>query len=379
MRKTFKYRLYAKQDVTAKAEQWLELCRNLYNCALAERIYAWRTQRVNLGGYKQEYELPELKKAFPEYQEINAQTLKNVIQRLDKAYRAFFARAKDGKKGFPRFKGRNRYDSFTLIVTNEPNGWKLEGNYLSITKVGRFKLRLSRPMLGIIKTITIRRTPTNKWYACFSCDGVLERKLEPNDKAIGLDMGIKSYLTDSEGNKVENPRYLKHSLKLLRIRQRKLARAKRGSNRRKKTKLILSGTYEKVANQRHDFLHKLSTKYVKDYGTIVVEDLAIKNMVKNRKLARDINDCSWGTFFNYLSYKAEEAGRKVVENYRFSPTSKACNVCGHLNQNLKLSDRTWVCLNCGAVHDRDLNAAKNIKEMGLGEALGRQRSEVSHA
>jgi putative transposase len=361
MRKTFKYRIYANKETTAKAEQWLELCRNLYNCALANRVYAYKMQKVSVSSFTQINELPTIKQDNPEYLSVGSQVLQEVLERLDKAYQSFFRRAKQGsgKAGFPRFKGINRYDSFTLKNT----GWKLDGRYLSIRNIGRFKMRLSRPIEGNIKTITIRRSNTNQWYACFSCDEVPEKKLEPSDKTIGLDVGIKSFLTDSEGNKVENHKFLKHSLKELRIRQRKLARATKGSNRRKKTKLQLSKCYDKVANQRKDFHHKLANEYVKNYGVIKVENLQIRNMVKNHRLAMDINDCAWGQFFEILKYKAGEAGRKVIQ---INPrnTSRMCSECGDINHELKLSDRTWVCTKCGMVHDRDTNAAININRFG---------------
>jgi putative transposase len=186
-----------------------------------------------------------------------------------------------------------------------------------------------------------------------------------SDKVVGLDVGIKSFLVDSEGNPpIENPKYLKHVLKGLRVRQRKLARAKKGSNRRKNTKLLLSKCYEKIANQRSDFQHKLANEYIKNYGVIVFEKLQIRNMVKNHKLARDISDCAWGQFFEFLDYKAEYAGRLI---FRDNPrnTSRKCHICGAINKDLKLSDRTWICQNCGTLHDRDFNAAINHKNEGI--------------
>jgi putative transposase len=360
MQKTFKYRIYANRETLVKADNWLALCCNLYNSALANRIYAYRYKRDSISGYSQMAELPDIKESMPEYKQVGSQVLQQVLGRLDLSFKAFFKRNKRGEKaGFPRFKSKRRYDSFTLKVS----GWELDGKYLSIRNIGRFKLRLSREIQGDIKTIIIRRTSTNKWYACFSCANVPEKRLPKSDKAIGIDVGIKSFLTDSEGNKVENPKFLKHSLKELKIRQRKLARAKNGSNRRKDTRLQLAKCYEKVANQRKDFHQKLANEYVKDYGTIKVENLQIRNMVKNHKLAREINDCAWGQFFEILSYKAEEAGRKVI---KVNPrnTSKMCSNCGELNHELKLSDRTWTCLICGTIHDRDTNAAINIQGVG---------------
>jgi putative transposase len=362
MKKTFKYRINANRETIAKAENWLWLCHNLYNCALEQRIDAYKRQRISISGYTQANELPEIKQDNPEYRLIGSQVLQGILERLDKAYKAFFRRVKQGgiKAGFPRFKGKNRFDSFTL----KNAGWTLDGRFLSIRNIGRFKMRLSRPIQGDIKTITIRRSPTNHWYACFSCDDVPERKLPQSNKVAGLDVGIKSFLVDSEGNPpIGNPKYLKHALKELRVRQRKLAKAKKGSNRRKDTKLQLSKCYEKIANQRSDFHHKLANEYIKNYGLIVFEKLQIRNMVKNHCLARDINDAAWGQFFEYLDYKAEEAGRLIFKDNPRN-TSKKCHICGAINKDLKLSDREWVCQSCGTVHDRDFNAAMNHKLEG---------------
>jgi len=370
MRKTFKYRISAKKETTAKAEYWLELCRVLYNSALAERIYAYKMQGMTISCFSQINQLPDIKQENPEYRLVGSQALQEVLERLDKAYKAFFRRVEQGGvPGFPRFRGKYRYDSFTL----KQAGWKLEGKYLYVRNVGRFKLKLSRQIEGDIKTITIGRSPTNKWYACFSCDNVPERRLPQSDRTIGLDVGIKSFLTDSEGTKVENPKFLKRTLKELRVRQRKLAKARRGSSRRKKTKLRVAKCHEKIANQRRDFHHKLADKYVKGYGIIVIENLGIANMVQNHKLARDISDCAWGEFFEILSYRAEEAGREVIKAPRFEPTSKRCSYCGEVNHKLKLSDRTWACLQCGTIHDRDENAAINLKR------FGQNHQEVTYA
>jgi len=361
MKKTFRYRLLGNRQVFGRADNWLRLCRELYNSALAERIYAYKGGRVSISSYSQIKELPELKAAFPEYREVGSQALQEVLERLDRAYKAFFRRLRDGgKAGFPRFRGRDRYDSFTLKQT----GWGLDGRYLSIRNVGRFKLRLSRPIEGDIKTVTIRREATGKWYACFSCDKVPEKRLPESNKVIGLDVGIKSFLVDSEGNRVENPQYTRQSEHMLRVRQRTLFRRVKGSNGRKDARVLVAKAHEKVKNQRNDFLHKLANYYIKNYGVICVEDLNIKGMVRNHHLARSISDAGWGTFIGLVEYKAAEAGGKLIRIPRFEPSSKTCSECGAINQELRLSDRQWVCQSCGVLHDRDYNAAKNIVRVG---------------
>jgi len=361
MRKTFKYRLLGNSQLFQRADYWLYLCRQLYNIALEQRIIIYRQNKGSISCYSQINQLPDLKEGFPEYKEVGSQVLQNVLERLDLAYKSFFRRARKGEKpGFPRFKGGDRYNSFTLKQT----GWKLEGRYLSIRNIGRFKLRLSRPIEGDIKTITISRGCTNNWYACFSCDNVPERVLEKSSDSVGLDVGIKSFLVDSEGGKVDNPAYLRQSEELLRRRQRILCRRVKGSRRRSKARLLVAKAHEKVKSQRNDFLHKVANQYIAQYGVICVEDLNVKGMVKNHHLSKSIADSSWGRFFELLSYKAAEAGRVVVRIPRFEPSSKTCSACGAINKDLTLNDRQWVCQSCGVLHDRDYNAAKNIRRVG---------------
>jgi putative transposase len=360
MNRTFKYRLLGNKDIFNKAEEWLYLCRSLYNIGLQQRMMIYKQGHRYITCYNQMNQLPELKSEFTEYKKVSAQTLQEVLERLDRTYKSFFGRIKRGEKaGFPRFKGESRYNSFTL----KKSGWQLNGRYLIVKNLGKFKLRLSRPMEGNIKTISIKRETTGKWYVYFCCGDIPIVDLPKTDKVIGIDVGVKSYLIDSMGSKVENPKFLKSASCKLRVKQRKLSRAKKGSGRRKDTKLQVSKCHEKVRNQRGDFLHKLANQYIKGYDIIYIENLQVRNMIKNHKLARDIKDCSWGLFFTFLSYKAEEAGRKVV---RINPknTSKTCSNCGEINQDLTLNDRQWVCKSCGVLHDRDYNAAKNIKRVG---------------
>ena len=361
MRKTYKYRIYANREVLGKADNWLCLCRRLYNTALEQRIAIYHQNKGSISCYSQINQLPELKEGFPEYKEVGSQVLQEVLERLDKAYKGFFRRVKiEAKAGFPRFKGRDRYGSFTL----SQSGWKIDGKYLTIRNIGRFKLRLSRPIEGNIKTVTIRRETTGKWHACFSCDNVPERVLEKSINSIGIDVGIKSFLVDSEGNKVDNPAYFRQSEKLLRSRQRRLCRRLKGSNRRGKARLLVAKAHEKVKNQRNDFLHKVANQYIAQYGVIFIEDLYIKGMVRNHHLSKSIADSSWGKFFEMLTWKAAEAAREVIRIPRFEPSSKTCSDCGAINKGLKLNDRQWVCQACGVLHDRDYNAAKNINRVG---------------
>jgi putative transposase len=358
MRKTFLYRVRINKATEANALEWLRLCRTLYNAALEQRILAYRQQRRSLTTYTQSVQLPQLKKELPEYGGVNSQCLQDVVERLGKAYQAFFRRLKCGEKpGFPRFKGAHRYDSFTLKQT----GWRLESRCLYIRNVGRFKLFLSRPVEGKIKTVTVRRASSGKWFVAFSCDEVPEKRLEPCDKAIGVDVGLNSFFTDSDGNKVANPRYLVESQKLLRRRQRSLSRKKKGSTNREEARTLVAKAHEKVTNQRKDFAHKTALELVRNSGVICIEDLRIKDMT-NKHLNKSISDVAWGMFFNALLFKAEEAGRKVV---KVNPrnTSQKCSGCGKLVKK-PLSVRIHKCPSCGLVIDRDHNAALNILAAG---------------
>lgn len=360
MRKTYLYKAKINKTTEANCNQWLELCRNLYNLALEQRISIYRQHGKSISAVDQKNQLPELKEAYPEFTTIGSQVLQDVIERLDKAYKAFFQRVKqgNGKAGFPRFKGRNRYDSFTLKQT----GWKLEGRYLHIKHIGRFKLFLSRPIDGDIKTVTIRRNSTGKWFVAFSCDNVPTKDYPDTIAEVGIDVGIKSFCVDSDGSQIQNPKYLRQSEKLLRRRQRSLSRKKKGSNRRSKSRILVAKAHEKVSNQRKDFLHKVANYYIEGNKTIYVEKLNIKGMVRNRHLSKSISDSSWGMFFSLLAYKAEEAGRNLI---KVTPngTSQICSGCGEKVPK-KLSVRIHQCPFCNLVLDRDHNASLNILRLG---------------
>lgn len=376
MRRTFKYRAKINKTTEQSALNWLYLCRTLYNMALEQRIDAYKKQGKTLSAYDQNYELPELKKLFPEFKIVNAQCLQDVTDRLDKAYQNFFRRIKSnkGKAGFPRFKGKNRYDSFTLKQSN----WKLNGRNLCIRNVGRFKLFFHRPVGGIIKTVTIKRASTGKWFVTFSCDNVPARGYPPADASVGIDIGSKTFLVDSDGEKVNNPKYLKQAQRELRIKQRTLMRRKKGSNRRNKARIQVAKAHEKVTNQRLDFLHKLANSYINKYGTIFIEDLNISQMTRNIKgdskyIGKSIADAGWGIFFNLLSYKAEEAGRTIVK-VPSKGTTEICSDCGEqVPKSLKV--RVHRCPHCRLVLGRDLNAAINV--LRFGQNLQAQTSAVA--
>lgn len=357
MKKSFQYRIYANRETIQNTEKWLFLCRQLYNDCLNERIIAFKEREKTISQYEQMRKLPHLKKAFPDFKQVNSQTLQEVIQRLDKAYQAFFRRVKNKKKaGFPRFKGINRYDSFILKQT----GYKFEDKYLAIKNVGRFKIKLSRPIEGNIKTVTIRRTKTNKWYACFSCENVPIKPLPKTGKTIGIDVGCENFLTDNDNHKIANPRFFKKSQDILKKRQQELSQKGKGSTRKNKARILVAKIHEKIFNQRRDFHFKTANQLLKENDTVCIEKL--KSWKTFRNLNRSMRDVAWFNFFNILRFKAEEAEKEVIE-VNPKGTSQRCSSCG--KEVLKdLSVRIHNCPFCHLVLGRDHNAARNILRAG---------------
>ncbi len=356
MNKVFKYRIYSNQANLAKLSEWIEACRQLYNLALEQRIYAWRILRRPTTFYRQSKELTELKAEFPQLKQIDSGVLENVLKRLDRSYQAFFRRIKTGEKpGFPRFKGQDRYDSITFRNW----GWRLAGRYLTILKVGKFKIKLSRPIEGTIKEITIKRSASNKWFIHFVCSDVPAKQLPEVNRVIGIDMGCESFLTDSNGDKIDNPRFFKRSQDKLANQQRYLARKIRGSNRRHKQKTLVAKTHEKVFNQRQDFHYKVANRLLNENGTICIEKLQSWNTY--RALNKSMRDVAWFQFFAILKAKAEEAGREIIE-VPAKNTSQKCSGCGQIVPK-DLAVRIHQC-SCGLTLDRDHNAALNILRAG---------------
>ncbi len=303
----------------------------------------------------QQAQLPAIKEVRPEYAALDAQMLQDVLQRLDRAFRAFFRRVKAGQTpGYPRFKSRDRYNSFTFKQT----GWNVTAGCLVIRGLGSLKVRWSRPLLGTVKTVTVKRD-ADAWYVTFSCVvDVADPVAEPALPAIGIDLGLEHFLSTSDGEHVANPRYFRTGEDILARRQQALARKKRGSARRKKAKLLVTKAHRKVWNQRRDFHHKTAQRLVQGHGLIAVEDLHIANMARNPSLAKSISDAGWGQFIAILTQKAEEAAVVVIA-VPPAGTSQSCSGCGRTA--LKgLSERWHTCEHCGCSLQRDVNAARNI-------------------
>ncbi len=355
MLKTFAYRLYPSKPQARLLDGTLETCRRWYNQCLAERRDAYQQCGETVGKFAQLAKVKEQKASNPYAKGVHSHVLQVVVADLDKAFQAFFRRVKAGETpGYPRFRGRNRFDSFGF--KEHGNGFKLDGRRLKLSGVGRVAVRWHRPLEGPIKTVRITRR-AGTWYACFAC-AVDATPLPTTGRAIGVDVGIASLITTSEGAKEPHPGWYRAAQRTLRVLQRRVARRKQGSASRRKAVLQLQRQHERIANTRKDFLKKLAHRLITQYDRIALEDLRITNMVRNRHLAKSILDASWGYLVAHLTSKAAEAGR-VVLLVDARNTSKTCSQCGRIFEQQTLSDR-WIECGCGLSLDRDHNAAVNI-------------------
>jgi putative transposase len=355
MLKTYKYRLYPTKKQTEKLDWTLETCRILYNSCLVDRNRHYEETKQSLSRIDQQKILVQDKKSIEYLKNIHSQVLQDVLFRVEKAYKNFFCRlkAKDGKAGYPRFKNYGRYDS----ITYTQSGFSIIDGKLALSKIGHIKLKQHRQIDGTIKTCNIKKE-IDRWYVCLSVEYTPKTKPIPN-KQIGIDVGIKSFAVLSDGKVIDNPKHLRKSEEELIKKQRQVSNKKKGSNNRKKAKVAVAKLHKKVSNQRKDFHHKLSRQIIDNYGYIAIEDLQIKNMVRNHHLAKSISDAGWGQFVSFLNYKAEEAGC-YVEKINPRNTSKTCSVCGYIFADITLSVRNWICPVCHTEHDRDINASINI-------------------
>lgn len=356
-RRNYKFRIYPTSDQTQRLSNALSLLRDFYNAALQERREAWKLSRINVSFFDQSKQIPDIRKLNPDYLQVQARTLMQTLRQLDKAFKAFFRRVKNGEKaGYPRFKGSA---FFNTIIYNR-DGFRWIDNKLNLSLLGSFKIKLHRPIKGQIKEVHVRREGA-KWYAVISCSNVPIVPLSPANNSIGVDVGVESFATLSDGTQIENWRYYESAAKQMRTAQRRVARRKKGSNRRRKAIALLRSIHQNVFNQRNDFQHKVSTWLIRSYGLIAVEKLNILGMSKGI-LAKQVHDAAWGSFFHKLTYKAECAGRKLIE---VDPkgTSQTC-ICGAtVKKSLKV--RWHHCLICGLSEHRDIVSSQVILSRGL--------------
>ena len=353
---SFKYRLYPSQKQVVLMDETIETCRRWYNLCLGERKNAWETERRNIGKFDQLAKVKDYRKENSYAFRVHSHIMQGVVADLDKAFQAFFRRVKIGEApGYPRFKGKYRFNSFGLKEYG--NGFRVDGRRLKVSGIGRIRVRWHRQMEGKIKTLRICKQ-AGDWYASFACEIPEKGPLPETNQSIGIDVGIHHLLATSDGEVIENPKWYQASQKKIRILNRTLSRRKKGGANRRKAVIAIQKHAQHIVHQREDYLNKLAYRITQGYDRIALEDLQIVNMVQNRSLSKSILDAGWGYFKQRLIGKAVEAGRRVVE---VTPayTSKTCSSCGTIFEHLDLSDR-WVKCVCGLSMDRDINAAINI-------------------
>ena len=354
--RTFKFRLYPKRKQGEELELMLKHSCDVYNALLAER-YEHGLSRYDL----QNETLRDLKICNPALKKIHSQVLQNLTGRIDQSFKNYYARCEAGvcPAGKPRYKKAQYFSS--LIYPQ--SGFKIEGRKLVLSKIGKIKLVQHRKIEGKIKTLTIIKERSGQWYACFTTEQKQTRTEHPHaNRTVGIDVGLTNLIATSEGTLVPPERFLRKSERKIAHTQRELSKKKKGSKNRLKVKKKLAQVHHKIKNQRSDFLHKISRNLVNDYGMIIAENLNIKNMMRNHRLAKSIGDASWGKLFEMIRYKAESAGSTFI---KVDPngTSQTCAQC-HARVPKTLKDRMHTCQACGYNQDRDVNAALDVQYRG---------------
>jgi putative transposase len=363
MLKSYKYKIKPTEDQKVLLSKHFGSIRFAYNYFLNERKLEYETNKQTLNYNHNSAALTKLKKQeeFKWLKEINSQSLQHSLKSLDDAYNSFFKK----RTGFPKFKSKHKKNSFKV-----PQSVRVINSELIIPKFkDPIKMIQDRKFKGEIKQCTLSKTSTDEYFVSILVE-TEHKKFEKTGKEVGIDLGIKDFLITSDGFKYKNNRYTKTYAKKLKEYQQHLSRKVKGSNRYSKQKIKVAKLHKKITNSRLDNLHKVSTELIKKYDVIYLEDLNIKGMIKNHKLSKHIADVSWGKFLTILEYKANWNDKEIIKIGRFFPSSKQCNNCGFINQNLKLDIREWICPSCNTKLDRDLNASKNILKEGIKISLG---------
>ena len=367
IQKAYRCRLYPNKDQAALIEETFGACRWVWNLALETKNAAWECENKNLSQFDLMKQLTIWKQTVaPWLYEVSNSALQQSIRDLDKAYQNFFRRVKKGEKpGYPKFKSRRDGTQSYRVPAAGGAVAVIDNHHIKLPKLGKVKCRITQHVEGRILNATIKRVPSDKYFVIICCTDVPEPEMPVGEnEMLGIDAGVKDLMIRSDGVKVPNHKFLKKAERKMRREQRKLSRRKKGSANWKKQKRKVALVYERVSNQRKDVIHKATTQAVRESQAIAVEDLNVKGMTKNHRIAKAVNDASMSEMIRQLQYKCDWYRRDFVKIDRWFPSSKTCGECGCVFDDLTLSMREWTCPECGAHHDRDLNAARNIAEEG---------------
>ena len=355
-KRAYKYRIYPNREQRNFFAKTFGCVRLFYNMSLDDMIKIYKEKKeykdITPASYKEQ---------FPFFKDVDSLALSNAQLNRNKAFKAFFRK----QNKFPKYKTKRNKQSYS---TNNQNGTVYlseDYKYISLPKIKNIRIKMHRKFKGVIKTVTVSKECDNTYYVSILVEENIEPKSKTN-KSVGIDLGIKSYIVDSDSNKINNPKYLSKSLVRLEVEQRKLSHMKKDSKNRDKQRIKVARLHHHIRNQRNDFLHKLSSKYINENQVISLEDLDIKQMEQDSTLSFFVADASWSKFVSMLEYKGKWYGRDIIKVPTFFPSSQVCSCCGYQNKDIKdLSIREWVCPKCGSSHNRDHNASINILNKGL--------------